>query len=66
MVIAPPTHSKVKATMSIDFRKGENRLAAPIKDEMGADPFSDVLYVFRAKRAGQIKNLHGLARGKSW
>lgn len=52
--------------MPIDFRKGENRLAAPIKDEMGADPFSDVLYVFRAKRAGQIKNLHGLARGKSW
>ena len=42
----------------MDFRKGANGLAAMIKDEMRADPFSGVIYVFRAKRADRIKLLY--------
>ena len=58
-MIAPPSGVRVLvATKSIDFRKGENGLAALIKDEMRADPFSGVIYVFRAKRADRIKLLY--------
>jgi transposase len=46
------------ATRPVDFRKGANGLAALIKDEMGADPFSGVVYVFRAKRADRVKLLY--------
>ena len=58
-MIAPPAGVKVLvATKPIDFRKGANGLAALIKDEMRADPFSGVVYVFRAKRADRIKLLY--------
>ena len=46
------------ATKPVDFRKGANGLAALMKDEMRADPFSGVVYVFRAKRADRIKLLY--------
>ena len=55
-MIAPPAGVEVLvATKPIDFRKGADGLAALIKDEMRADPFSGVVYVFRAKRADRIK-----------
>jgi transposase len=58
-VIAPPSGVRVLvATKPIDFRKGANGLAALIKDEMRADPFSGVIYVFRAKRADRLKLLY--------
>ena len=43
------------ATRPVDFRKGADSLAALVKAEYGADPFSGVVYVFRAKRADRIK-----------
>ena len=58
-MIGPPAGVKVLvATKPIDFRKGANGLAALIKDEMRADPFSGVVYVFRAKRADRVKLLY--------
>ncbi len=58
-MIAPPSGVRVLvATKPIDFRKGANGLAALIKDEMRADPFSGAIYVFRAKRADRIKLLY--------
>jgi transposase len=58
-VIAAPAGVRVLvATKPVDFRKGANGLAALIKDEMKADPFSGVVYVFRAKRADRIKLLY--------
>jgi len=58
-VIAPPSGMRVlMAAKPVDFRKGANGLAALIKDEMKADPFSGVVYVFRAKRADRIKLLY--------
>lgn len=54
----PPTGVKVLvATKPVDFRKGMNGLAKLVKDEMRADPFSGVVYVFRAKRADRVKML---------
>lgn len=45
------------ASKPVDFRKGADGLAAVVKDEMGTDPFSGVIYVFRAKRADRVKLL---------
>ena len=63
-MIAPPQIGPsggvrvLMATKPVDFRKGANGLAALIKDEMRADPFNGVVYVFRAKRADRIKLLY--------
>jgi transposase len=55
-VIGPGTDARVLvATRPVDFRKGADSLAALVKAEYGADPFSGVIYVFRAKRADRIK-----------
>ena len=50
-MIGPSGAVKVMvATRPVDFRKGAEGLAALVKAEMGADPFSGAIYVFRAKR----------------
>jgi transposase len=41
----------------VDFRKGAEGLAALVKDQMRLEPFSGVVFVFRAKRADRIKLL---------
>lgn len=43
------------ATKPVDFRKGAEGLAALVREEMKAHPFSGAIYVFRAKRADRIK-----------
>jgi transposase len=43
------------ATRPVDFRKGAEGLAALVREEMKSDPFSGVVYVFRAKRADRVK-----------
>ena len=43
------------ATKPVDFRKGAEGLAALVRETMRADPFSGVIYVFRAKRADRVK-----------
>ncbi len=45
------------ATKPVDFRKGAEGLAALVKDQMRLEPFSGVVFVFRAKRADRIKLL---------
>ena len=52
--IGPGTRVMV-ATRPVDFRKGPDALAALVGKEYGGDPFSGVIYVFRAKRADRIK-----------
>lgn len=45
-------------TKPADFRKGAQGLAAVVREEMRADPFSGGgIYVFRAKRADWVKLL---------
>ncbi len=39
------------ATRPVDFRKGMDGLAALVRETLGSDPYSGVIYVFRAKRA---------------
>ena len=46
------------AAKPVDFRKGMDGLAALVQQQLGADPFSGVVYVFRSKRADRVKLLH--------
>ena len=43
------------ATRPVDFRKGMDSLAALVTARLGGDPFSGVVYVFRAKKADRVK-----------
>ena len=46
------------ATRPVDFRKGAEGLAALVRENIKADPFSGGVYVFRAKRADRIKLIY--------
>ncbi len=50
-----PVTSVLVATRPVDFRKGPDALAALVGAEYGGDPYSGVIYVFRAKRSDRIK-----------
>ena len=55
-MIVPPTGIRVLvATKPVDFRKGMDGLAAIVENELKLEPFSGVIYVFRARRADRIK-----------
>ena len=47
----------VIATKPVDFRKGHDGLAALAERELGLDPHSGIIVVFRAKRCDRIKVL---------
>jgi transposase len=54
-VILPPAPFRVLvATRPVDFRKGVDGLAALVQEQLRQEPFSGVVYVFRAKRAGYV------------
>lgn len=57
MIVPPGPLRVLVATKPVDFRKGMDGLAALVKEQLGADPFSGVIYVFRAKRADRVKLL---------
>ena len=55
-MIGPGAGARVMvATRPVDFRKGPDALAALVGAENGGDPFSGVIYVFRAKRSDRIE-----------
>ena len=57
-MIAPSGAVRVLvATRPVDFRKGMDGLAALVREGLGCDPFSGVVYVFRSKRADRLKLL---------
>jgi transposase len=57
-VIIPPGPLKVLvATQPVDFRKGMVGLASLVERELRLDPFSGMLFIFRARRADRIKLL---------
>ena len=46
------------ATKPVDFRKGHDGLAALVKNELKANPFTGTVFVFRSKRADRLKLLY--------
>jgi transposase len=51
MIIPSGAVRVLMATRPVDFRKGMDGLAALARESLGSDPYSGVIYVFRAKRA---------------
>ena len=49
MIVPPITVRVLVATKPVDFRKGMDGLAAHVQEAFKTDPFSGVIYVFRAK-----------------
>jgi transposase len=45
------------ATKPVDFRRGADRLAALVREQLQHDPFSGMIFIFRAKRADRLKIL---------
>jgi len=57
-VIIPPGPVRVLVAIKpVDFRRGMDGLAAIVREHLRADPFSGIIYVFRAKRCDRIKLL---------
>jgi transposase len=55
-VIVPPTSVRMfVATKPVDFRKVMDGLTAIVDGELNLEPFSGVIYVFRAKRTDRVK-----------
>ena len=55
-MIGPGVGARVLiATKPVDFRKGPDSLVKLVQAELGSDPFSGVVYVFRARRADRVK-----------
>lgn len=50
-----PSARVLVASRPVDFRKGMDGLAALVMQQLGADPYSGVVYVFRARRADRVK-----------
>lgn len=48
----------VLVTGPIDFRAGINRLTSLVANELGRDPYSNDIFVFRSKRKDRLKLLH--------
>lgn len=57
MIIPSGAVRVLVATRPVDFRKGMDGLAALARENLGADPYSGVIYVFRAKRVDRVKLL---------
>lgn len=57
MLVPPGPIRVLVATKPVDFRKGMDGLAGLVKEQLKADPFCGVIYVFRSKRADRVKLL---------
>jgi transposase len=59
-------HSDLKVVLvagPIDFRAGINKLASLVANELGRDPYSNDVFVFRSKRMDRLKLLHFAGSG---
>ena len=57
MIVPAQAVRVVIATKPVDFRKGHDGLAALAQNELGLDPHSGLIVVFRSKRGDRIKVL---------
>jgi transposase len=57
MIIPSGTVRVLVAVRPVDFRRGMDGLAALVRETLNSDPYSGVIYVFRAKRADRVKLL---------
>lgn len=58
MIIGGSDLRVVLVTGPIDFRAGINKLASLVAHELGRDPYSSDVFIFRSKRMDRLKLLH--------
>ena len=63
MISLPAGVRVLLASRPVDFRRGAHTLAALAAAELGENPFSGVVLVFRAKRSDKVKIVHWDATG---
>lgn len=63
MISLPAGVRVLLATRPVDFRRGAHTLAALAAAELGENPFSGVVLVFRSKRSDKVKIVHWDATG---
>ena len=59
MIVAGSGLKVVVATRPVDFRKGHDGLVAVVEHELGLDPYSGVVFVFRPKRVDFLEAHEG-------
>jgi transposase len=57
MIAVPAGVRVLVATKPVDFRRGADRLAALVGEQLKHDPFSGTIFIFRSKRADRLKIL---------
>lgn len=57
MIAVPGGMRVLVATKPVDFRRGADRLAALVREQLKHDPFSGTIFIFRSKRADRLKIL---------
>jgi len=57
MIPFGPSLRIVVATKPVDFRKGHDGLTAVVQEQLGLDPHSGLIVVFRSKRGDRAKIL---------
>ena len=55
MITVPAGMRVLVATKPVDFRRGADGLVALVRGQLGHDPFSGTIFVFRSKRADRLK-----------
>jgi transposase len=55
MIAVPAGIRVLVATKPVDFRRGADGLVALVREQLGHDPFSGAIFVFRSKRADRLK-----------
>ena len=63
MIVPAQSVRVVVAMKPVDFRKGHDGLAAVVERDLGLDPHSGLIVVFRSKRGDRIKVLLWTAAG---
>ena len=63
MIQITPQMRVLVAIEAVDFRKGIDGLVRLCRDNLGSDPFSGTMFVFRSRRATSIKLLVYDGRG---
>jgi transposase len=59
MILSLPTSVRIwLATQATDLRKSFDTLAEVVRQQLGSDPLSGQLFVFRNQRADRIKLLY--------
>ena len=55
MITVPAGMRVLVATKPVDFPRGADGLVALVREQLGHDPFSGTIFVFRSKRADRLK-----------